>query len=69
MKVYTDKNGNTLHINRRSRNMYAKNIAGEVVGRAGVLQLVRKATDTHRNSGKIKAGGFMFNLKYLKGRS
>lgn len=68
MRVYTDKYGNTLHVDMRRKVIYAKNAHGKKVVRSDVLHMVRLATDTHKTSGKIKMNGHTFNLKYLRGK-
>lgn len=51
MKVYKDKAGNCLFIDKKK--IYAKNKSGKLVNKRGVMTLLRKAG----NSGKIKFRG------------
>lgn len=66
MRVYTDKQGNTLHVDMRNRTIYAKNAEGRRVIRRDVMTMIRRATDTHKNSGKIRMDGRTFTLKHIK---
>jgi len=68
MKVYTDKSGNTLHVDMNKRVIYAKNSEGKRVIRQDVMTMIRRATHTHKNSGKIRMDDRTFTLKYLKGK-
>ena len=68
MKVYTDKLGNTLHVDMKKKVIYAKNAEGRRVIRQDVMTMIRKATDTHKNSGKIRMDGRTFTLKYLRSK-
>lgn len=65
MKVYTDKEGNSLYINDKS--VYGKDKKGRLfTDRSDVLKLVRKATTNHKLSGTIKTPKGTFKMDYLK---
>ena len=65
VKLYKDKEGNTLHIVKNK--VYATDKQGnKIAKRADVLKMVRKATTNHKLSGTIKTKRGTYKMEYLK---